>query len=207
MATFSLSLVLYTHTHTHTYIYIYIHIYTECAVILSIAKNISWGKENIVSCPPSLFMIPQRHNTCRPMQEPAGNNHVHRTNSWSSFSMLITWYTDVSVCKGREFSVCRNSVWNATYVKYQNRVGSWISTVLDQREDLMSWPKYFVCSKECSSSLQFKDSIFIRGCLLEGMSVKNFLTHFTIQSFAFYEVEYRKIFQVEILRCSWKFNT
>jgi hypothetical protein len=39
-------------------------------------------------------------------------------------SMRITWYTDVSECKGREFNVCRNSVWNATYVKYQNSVGS-----------------------------------------------------------------------------------
>ena len=135
----------------------YIYIYTVCAVILPIAKkkNISWGKENIVSCPPSLFMIPQRHNTCRATQEPAGTNHVHRTNSWSSISMHITWYTDVSKCIGREFSVCRNSVWNATYVKYQNSVGSWISTILDQREDLMSWPKYFVCSKERKPALQF----------------------------------------------------
>ena len=84
-------------------------------------------------------------------------------------SMRITWYTDVSECKGREFNVCRNSVWNATYVKYQNSVGSWLSPILDQRENLMSWPKYFVCSQERFSELQFKDSVFIQGCLVEGI--------------------------------------
>ena len=206
-ATLSRSVALYTHTHTHTHTHTSIYIYTVCAVILPIAKNISWGKENIVPCPPSLFMIPQRHNTCRPMQEPASTNHVHRTNSWSSFSMLITWYTDVSECKGREFCVCRNSVWNATYVKYQNSVGSWISTMLDQREDMMSWPKYFVCSKERSTVLQCTDSVFIQGCLIEGMRIRNFVTYFTIQSFAICGVEYTKIFEVEVLKYSWKSNT
>lgn len=90
--------------------------FTYCEKHLSRQKNIS-------SCPPSLFMIPQRHNTCRPMEETADINHMQGTNSWSSFPIHITWYTDVTECKGREFKVCLNSVWNATYVKYQN-VGS-----------------------------------------------------------------------------------
>lgn len=119
-ALLSRSVALYIHIHTHKYIYIYIR-YAQPFYLLR-KTSLEAKKISFRAC--HLYLRYLRDNTCRPMQKTAGTNHVHRKNSWSSFSMRITWYTDVSEYKGREFNICRNSVWNTTYVKYQNSIGS-----------------------------------------------------------------------------------